>query len=169
MGKKANPALVHCLYYCRLKRKEKCGRKKQLYIRRPICCNVFFCLCLSVNFFRERTLLCAICWALSTVCCILLDWYHISQSVFWWSLKYHSVLLHIATGHWSCSTSDQTSNPTPSSAPTRFHSSRGSADDVEPELALFLSAHPQRPGQWQLWSGAEWRPVLRSLLQLSRG
>lgn len=73
------------------------------------------------------------------------------------------------TGYWNNWSSDQTSNPLPLSAPTRFNSSRGSAGHIEPQLALFLSTHPQRPGQRQFWSGAERRPVLCRVLQLSRG
>lgn len=50
---------------------------------------------------------------------------------------------------------------------TRFHASQGSADHVEPQLALLLPADPQRPGQWHFRSGAERRPVLGGLLRLS--
>lgn len=57
--------------------------------------------------------------------------------------------------------------PPPMSAPTRFHTSQGSADHVEPQLALLLPTDPQRPGKWHFRSCAERRPVLGGLLRLS--
>lgn len=56
----------------------------------------------------------------------------------------------------------------PLSLSPRFHSYWGCTYHIQPQLTLLLPAHPQCPGQWQLRSSAEWRPMLCSVLQLSR-